>query len=202
MEELPNPLDDDTVSATPDEPIDGIPFIEEETGSLGDLIDAQIEEPAKPVMPDGKDSPKSGPPTITEWQGFFSRIVIKLLTDGYLSLAFRGIDEEALTVKDLQKLKLTDAERGRIAVPFAEYANKSKIARKHGRKIVAAADSFESIATLAIWMGRVNRVARKYRKTDTRKTGTQNVSTGPAEQNGHGHGPVPTEGLIIQNPYA
>lgn len=185
------------------------PIPDEGPGSVnvGAIIDAEVKPERPEILPERKKTePKSGAPTLDEWQGFFSRIIIRFLTDGYLALAFRGIDEETIAERDLQRLKLTPQERSLIAVPFAEYANKSTFARKHGRKVVAAADSFESMATLALWMGRVNRIARKYR-THTpkpkapRAKAAQHVDPGSSEQNGHREGSVIPDGnLTIVNP--
>lgn len=165
-----------------------------ERDNPGILIDEEIPEEKKPeILPERtKTTPKSGAPTLDEWQNFFSRIVIRFLTDGYIAYAFRGIDENVLSDKDVQKLKMTKDERNRIAVPFAEYANKSPFARKHGRQVVAAVDSIESMATLAIWMGRVNRISRKYRPQKQQKTtgkAANDVGARQAESNGTGPNP-------------
>lgn len=216
VEEPPLLKGDATVSDTPvlDGPIGGNPndmgaFEYEndprEKSDPGILIDEEIpEEKRAEILPDRKrTAPKSGAPTLDEWQNFFSRIVVRFLTDGYIAYAFRGIDENLLSERDVQKLKMTKEERDRIAVPFAEYANKSPFARKHGRQVVAAVDSIESVATLAIWMGRVNRISRKYRpqKPQTRTTtnkAANDVSARQAESNGTG----PESGNVrIFNPH-
>lgn len=200
---LQTPLSADIVSGIPvtDEMVGGGPgdigsfeYVSDprEESDPGSLMDREIIPEEKPeILPDRKKTaPKGGAPTLDEWQNFFSRIVVRFLTDGYIAYAFRGINEDTMSERDLSKLKLSTEERSKIAVPFAEYANKSPFARKHGRQVVAAVDSLESMATLAIWMGRVNRIARKYRpqKPQTRKA-AENVSPGPAESNGNGHEP-------------
>lgn len=185
-------------SGIPAEPligiIEGTPLTHSDVNDIpedtdpGFLMDQEITGEDKPaeILPERKKTaPKSGAPTLDEWQSFFSRIVVRFLTDGYIAYAFRGIDENALSERDLQKLKLNKDERDKIAVPFSEYANKSPFARKHGRQIVAAVDSLESVATLAIWMGRVNRIARKYRPQQTKGKAANNVRTRQAESNGH-----------------
>jgi hypothetical protein len=118
------------------------------------------------------EEPKAGPPNIDEWMDFFSRIVIRFLTEWYVDLIFRGIDEDDISDRDAAKLLLTEEERNTIARPFAEYANKNPYMRKHGRQIVAFADSFESVVMLGRWFARVNRVAKKYkpRKQNVRST--------------------------------
>ncbi len=109
------------------------------------------------------NEPKAGPPNLDEWMDFFSRIVIRFLTEWYVDMVFRGIDEDIVSDADAEKLLLTQEERDSIARPFAEYANKNPFMRKHGRQIVAFADSFESVVMLGRWYLRVNRIARKYR---------------------------------------
>lgn len=107
--------------------------------------------------------PKTSPPNLDEWMDFFSRVVIRFLTEWYVDMLFRGIDEDIVSETDAEKLLLTAEERDTIARPFAEYANKNPFMRKHGRQIVAFADSFESIVILGRWYMRTNRIARKYR---------------------------------------
>jgi hypothetical protein len=105
----------------------------------------------------------SKPPTLDEWTSFFGKIVLKIACDWYLSFAFRGIDEDKVSDRDLERLALDDDERKTIAVPLAELSNKSKFMRKHGRSLVAGGDSFYALVTLGKWMSRVNRIAAKYR---------------------------------------
>jgi hypothetical protein len=106
---------------------------------------------------------KTGPPNLDEWTGFFSRVVLKVVTEYYISYAFRGIDEELLTEREVDRLAMSDDERKLIAVPFAEISNKSKFMRKHGRMIVASGDAFNALVVLGMWANRVNRIAAKYR---------------------------------------
>jgi hypothetical protein len=103
------------------------------------------------------------PPTLDEWTSFFGKVVIKIACDWYLSFAFRGIDEDMVSDRDLERLALDDDERKLIAVPLAELSNKSKFMRKHGRSLVAGGDSFYALVVLGKWMSRVNRIASKYR---------------------------------------
>lgn len=187
----------DTDSAA-DEPqvINGIPVpdfdddfggVEEDPGAA---IDAELRREFPPPPPPQaaekkpvKAAPKSGPPNLDEWQDFFSRIAIRFACDWYITFAFRGIDEDIVSERDLKRLRLTPEERQEIARPFAEFANKSKLLRKHGRTIVATADSFESMVTLGMWFSRVNRIANKYRPQKERKN---NVDSGSNESNGAG----------------
>lgn len=166
----------------------------------GDAIDSEISrEPAVLPPPQDEESvtkgfgrrrrknpsdPKATPPNVDEWMDFFSRIVIRFLTEWYVDMMFRGIDEDNISDKDAAKLLLTDDERDVIARPFAEYANKNPFMRKHGRQIVAFADSFESIVILGKWYSRVNRIARKYRPKPQKG---QTVHATVTDMNGHSH---------------
>lgn len=177
-------------------------------------IDAEIQEdPDKlSIHPFGnrnrKDDgrAKSGAPNVDEWLDFFSRIVIRFLTEWYVDFTFRKIDENLVTDSDAEKLLLTEDERNVIARPFAEYANKNPYLRKHGRQIVALADSFESMVIMAQWFARVNRIARKYTRMASKpviKTGKEAVnvdnSQGAASQNGY-TAPAGFGGITIHNP--
>src|SRR5262249_9510123 len=112
---------------------------------------------------------KSGPPTGDEWLDFFSRVLVRLLTDFYIDVALRDVDEELLTEREMDRIHLTVTERNRIAKPFAEFSLKNKFMRKHGRSIVSLAGSLDSIIQLGMWVNRVNRIAAKY---SGEKTGT------------------------------
>jgi hypothetical protein len=183
------------------------PEIEPETGEAdpGDIIDSQVRietesDPdaaiaKRPKNPDDEpvtkgfgrrrrknpEEPKGTAPNADEWLDFFSRIVIRFITEWYADFAFRGIDEDIVSDRDAERLLLTEEERDVIARPFAEYANKNPFMKKHGREIVAFADSFESIVILGRWFSRVNRIAAKYRP---RKSKPPTVR-GKAEYNGH-----------------
>jgi hypothetical protein len=138
----------------------------------------------------GKD-PKAGPPKLEEWQKFFSRVLIRSATNWYIEFAFRGIDEDELSDREVDRIKITEDEREKIARPFAELANKSKFTRKHGRTIVALTDSWDSMVTLGMWYNRVNRVARKHRKKVINVSAGQSESQqSGAERNGHVAGSV------------
>src|SRR5215469_12666768 len=150
---------------------------------------------------------KTGPPTADEWQDFFARIVIRFMTEWYVDFVFRGIDEDLVTDNDAAKLLLTEDERNVIARPFAEFANKSPFLRKHGRQVVAFADSFESIVILGQWFTRVNRIARKYARI-VRKPTVQaqpeekydvNFEQSQARSNGHKSPGIP-DNIVLHNP--
>jgi hypothetical protein len=103
------------------------------------------------------------PPSLDEWTTFFGKVVLRATCTWYIQYAFRGIDEEALTDREVERLALSDDERNMIAVPLAELSTKSKFMRKHGRTIVATGDTFNALIVLGMWMSRVNRIASKYR---------------------------------------
>lgn len=163
-------------------------------------------------MPEARDA-KTGPPNLDEWTDFFSRIVLRLASEWYISLAFRGIDEDFVSPEDIAKLSLTQNERQAISVPIAEFSNKSKFMRKHGRKMVSAAGTVDSLIILGAWASRVNRIARKYRKIqgpkNPRPTQPQNAEYVEAQYGNFGqdsgarivgaNGGIAPEGLRIVN---
>jgi hypothetical protein len=151
--------------------------------------------------------PKKTAPDVDEWMDFFSRVVIRFLTEWYADYVFRDISEEAISDDDAARLLLTEEERDTIARPYAEFANKNPFLKKHGRQIIAISDSFESTVILGRFMMRVNRIARKYRP-EPRKPQRPTVKLRP-EENHHGNngqsqesagaGPIP-EGYPVYNP--
>jgi hypothetical protein len=153
-------------------------------GSAGRAIDREIEKPLiDPEKP--KRDIDTGIPDKDEWLDFFSRIVLKVGLELYTDFAFRGIDAEAVSDSDMRRIKVSKEERDIIARPFAEYSTKNKFLRKHGREIVAAADSLESVVTLGIWMRKVNRIASKYRpKKENRQ---RNIRLKPERGFAHEH---------------
>lgn len=166
--------DPQDISSDDDEASDGGPFFRTFTaGPLpdGDAIDGQqtAELPierrgrSKRESQDGPREAKSTPPSLDEWSKFFSNVVLRVGTDFYIDLAFRGIDEDTLSERDLDRLAMTDEERNAVAVPFAELSYKSKFMRKHGRMIVASGDAIYALVRIGVWMSRVNRIAAKYR---------------------------------------
>lgn len=118
------------------------------------------------------------PPSLDEWQNFFSRIVLKTACQWYINYAFRGIDEDMLTDREVERLVMSDDERQLISTPLAELSNKSKFMRKHGRTIVATGDSFQAFVVLGAWMSRVNRIAAKYRPRNPRIRVNMNGANG------------------------
>lgn len=175
-----------------------IPAEAESATNAADAIDAMATAEPAIVPTDDEDEPlnkgfgrrrrknttdpKVSAPNLDEWMDFFSRIVIRFMTEWYVEMVFRGVDDDAISDRDAGRLLLTDEERDTIARPFAEYANKNPFMKKHGRQIVAFADSFESIVMLGRWYARVNRIARKY------KPRHQNVPANIRVNGNHNHG--------------
>jgi hypothetical protein len=103
-------------------------------------------------------------------------VVLRAVTQGYLQLVlFREIDESELTPRERELIELTKEDLRDIAAPMATVAAKNKLTRKHGRTIIAAAESYESVVDLFIWMRRVNKIAKKHRKNDPTVTIPGNV---------------------------
>jgi hypothetical protein len=130
-----------------------------ETGS--DIDESRLRTKAEPPPP--AREAKASIPSIDEWMDFFSRIVLRVSCDWYIEWAFRGVDENSLTDREVDRVQMTDEERKRIATPFAEFSHKSKFMRKHGRTIVASGGMFDAIVAIGTWTSRVNRIARKHK---------------------------------------
>ena len=101
-------------------------------------------------------------PLMSGWISF-SRIVLRVSCDWYIEWAFRGVDENLLSERDITRLQMSEEERKRIATPFAEFSHKSKFMRKHGRTIVASGGMFDAIIAIGTWTNRVNRIARRHK---------------------------------------
>lgn len=167
-------------------------------GSLqaGDIVDAEIVEEPLYVTPEitvpkpaerekaaggrirreettGPRDAKTGPPSLDEWQKFFSRVLLKIITETYINWVFRGVEEDALSERDIERLLMTDDERKYISVPLAEISNKSRFMRRHGRMIVASGDAFNAFVVMAAWANRVNRIAAKYKPQSARVSETR-----------------------------
>jgi hypothetical protein len=160
---------------------------------VGREVDNAIEKPSGGREKTDDTKAKSTPPKVEDWQDFFSRILIKTATDYYLTRAFNGVDENLLSDREVDRIKLTENERDRIARPFAELANKLKFTRKHGRAIIASTGSFESLVTLAQWTNRVNRISRKYRQPPQNRHQPQQQQYPPRQQASQ----EPVQGTVI-----
>jgi hypothetical protein len=140
----------------------------------------------------------SKPPTLDEWTRFFGNVLLKTACNFYLDFAFRGIDEDALSEREIERLELTDDERKLISTPLAELSNKSKFMRRHGRTIVAGGDALNAFVVLGAWMSRVNRIANKYRPKQPRirvngmnGNGSNGQNTATPYTEGSGNGRIP-----------
>jgi hypothetical protein len=120
------------------------------------------------------DKPPTGAPSLDEWQDFIGRIVLKSLTDLFLSVALGDIQDE-LTPKEWEMISLTKQDLKEMSAPIATLAHKSKFGRRRGRAIIAAADSSEAVLALVFWMRRVNKIASKYRKQRRPAQPTQTI---------------------------
>lgn len=133
-----------------------------------------------------KESPKAGVPSLDEWQDFIGRFFLRTVTDGYLSLALRDIEDD-LTPREREMIQLTKEDLKEMSAPLASLAAKSKLGKKHGRNLIAAADSYESIIALVIWMRRVNKIAKKYRKARAPRQPQTVIQTQPMEGPSNGN---------------
>lgn len=146
------------------------------------------------------DRARAGPPTLDEWQDFFSRIVLLTLAEWYVSFAFRGVPDDLVSDEDLARCQLSKEDRQAISIPFAEFANKSEIARKRGRQVIALMESMEAVLILGLYMNRVNKIARKYRPQKAKRG--RNVDQGQVPPTANGGKPefIPDESIRIYNP--
>lgn len=149
-----------------------------------------------------KPEAKSGPPTLDEWQDFIGRFLIRGMTEGYLALVLSDVEEE-LSPRERAMIQLTQEDLREMAAPIASLAHKSKFARRKGRAVIAAADSMESVVAMVLWMRRVNKIAKKYRKPSGNQPVTGYVVEGPdggnSRQNGE-QGPGTGTGWGVFNP--
>lgn len=129
----------------------------------------------KPEQLSDKTEPKSGPPSLSEWQDFFARFVIRLLVEGYLALVLGDVFDE-LSPQEADLIKLSKEDMARMGAPLATVANSSKFARKHGRTIIAFADTYESVLEIFFWMHRVNKIARKHKRARQPKNQTRVIT--------------------------
>jgi hypothetical protein len=135
-----------------------------------------------PKIADKSEAAKSGPPTLVEWQNFFARFVIRVITEAWLFLMLGNIIDQ-LTPNELERITLAPEQMANMAAPMAEVANKTGFMRKHGRLMVGAADAAEAGLDLTLWMVRVARIARKYRPVKPTRNSHQ-----PQQPGAHTHG--------------
>ena len=160
----PDPLGDEPDVSTDEMPAGELHVDEYEAV----YVQAQEPETAprivdKPERKTKNDTPKSGPPTLDEWQDFIGRFVLRGITEAYLNVALADFYDE-LTPREVESIRLTKDDLKEMSAPLASLAHKSKFMRTRGRSIIASADSGEAVIALLIWMRRVNRIAKRYRK--------------------------------------
>jgi hypothetical protein len=158
-------LDDSPVGEAPDSESQEYDYGEFEAVTVPSMAQEKAPEPIV-EKPERKAKPeaKSGPPTLQEWQDFIGRFVIRGLTEAYLNVALSDFYDD-LTPHERETIRLTKEDLKEMSAPLASMAHKSTFLRKRGRSIIASADSGEAIVALLIWMRRVNRIAKKYRKS-------------------------------------
>lgn len=192
---------DDGDNGYQDTPID-LPLFDESGDFIEDSrLRQKVEEP-----PPAREA-KPGIPSLDEWLDFFSRILLRVMCDWYIEWAFRGVDENTLTDRDIDRIQMTDEERKRIAVPLAELSHKSKLMRKHGRTIIASGGAFDAIIALGAWTRRVNRIARRHKPSTTlqgrvfpnERSGQSESSANDAGYTGANGGRI-VDGVTIINP--
>lgn len=184
-----------------DVPITQPLFDEAETGD--GIEDSRLRQRALPT-PEARDA-KPGIPSLDEWLDFFSRILLRVMCDWYIEYAFRGVDENQLSDRDIDRIQMTEEERKRIAVPLAELSHKSKIMRKHGRTIIASGGAFDAIVALGAWSRRVQRIARRHKprtmagRVVNERSGSSASAASGGEYSGANGGSV-NGGVTIVNP--
>lgn len=103
------------------------------------------------------------PPDFAEWTEFIGTVVLRWAARGISAVILRGIDRDTIDPADLDEIDLDEEQLTALAKPFAHVADRSKFLTKHGRAIIDSKDAIEAAVILFMWMGRVNRVAKKYR---------------------------------------
>lgn len=140
-----------------------------------------------PKIADKNEAAKSGPPTMVEWQNFFARFVIRVITEAWLFLMLGNIIDQ-LTPDELERITLAPEQMADMAAPMAEVANKTTFMRKHGRLFVGIADSVEAGLDLTLWMVRVMRIARKYRPAKPARSSQPNPGAHTHGNDGRSNG--------------
>lgn len=116
------------------------------------------------------------PPNFAEWSDFFGTVVFRWATRAIATVILRGIDREQLTPEEKEDIDLDDEQLQAIAKPFAHMATRSAFLTKHGRMILDSKDAIEASVIMFMWMGRVNRIAKRYRpKHQKPERNVQNV---------------------------
>jgi hypothetical protein len=131
--------------------------------------------------------PKSGPPSVSDWQDFFARYVVKGVVNGYVAMRLSDVLDE-LSPHEMKQIMLSKEDMSEIAAPLATLSSKSSYMKKHGRFIIATADSFESLVNLGFWMRRVNKIAAKHRKAKQPAQPTPGIANSGRNENAQHNG--------------
>lgn len=119
------------------------------------------------------------PPNFAEWSDFFGTVVFRWATRAISTVILRGIDRELLTPEERDDIDLDDEQLTAIAKPFAHMATRSAFLTKHGRMILDSKDAVEASVIMFMWMGRINRIAKRYRpKHQKPERGKRNERSG------------------------
>jgi hypothetical protein len=132
----------------------------------------------KPIAPKPPIKPNIKPPDFGEWTEFFGTVVLRWVTRAITSVILHGIDRKALESDELDEIDLDEEQLTAIAKPFAHVATRSAFLTKHGREILDSKDAIEAAVIMFMWMGRVNRIAKKYRPRHERNTVNGTVDSG------------------------
>jgi hypothetical protein len=143
-------------------PEDGNPFEDVTIKNVTDVTPERVKLVKAPPRANTSDAATGKPPSADEWQKFFARFVVRGITSGYLALVLRDIEDE-LTPAEREKIALSQDDLMELAAPLASFSSKNKFMTKHGRQIVSAAGSSESVIALMFWMRRVNKIAKRHR---------------------------------------
>lgn len=135
----------------------GRPRKEDSTGAVGSHAKPQNLAPKPPIAANLK------PPNFAEWSDFFGTVVFRWATRAISTVILRGIDRELLTPEEKEDIDLDDEQLTAIAKPFAHMATRSAFLTKHGRMILDSKDAVEASVIMFMWMGRINRIAKRYR---------------------------------------
>jgi hypothetical protein len=116
-----------------------------------------------------RDTPNA--PDFSEWSDFLGEVVLHWFSVAFVAVALRGVPyHEIFTQEDYEDIQLDDDELKSIARPFAHLITHSSINTKYGRAIMNSRDSIEAFVVLFMWMSRVNRIGKKYKRMMTEVT--------------------------------
>lgn len=132
----------------------------------------------KPIAPKPPIKPTIRPPDFTEWTEFFGTVVLRWVTRAITAVILHGVDRKILEPDELDDIDLDEEQLTAIAKPFAHVATRSAFLTKHGREILDSKDAIEAAVIMFMWMGRVNRIAKKYRPRHERTTVNGTVDSG------------------------